>query len=77
MITTNPDITRPCPDDKVNRELHAERLMDADVDPSLGRVGDSDDNALAESVIGLVKTEVIKQIGPWKSMQDVEWEATH
>ena len=32
------------------------------------------DNALAECVIGLFKTEVINQIGPWKSMREVEWE---
>jgi transposase InsO family protein len=37
-------------------------------------VGDSYDNALAESTIGLFKTEVINQIGPWKSMSEVEWE---
>jgi len=160
VITTNPDTTRPCPDDKVNREFRAERpnqlwvsdftyvstwsgtvyvafvidvfarrivgwrvstsmttkfvldaleqaiwqrkplgnkslvhhsdrgsqylsikyterLMDVDVDPSVGSVGDSYDNALAESVIGLFKTEVIKQLGPWKTMQDVEWETMH
>lgn len=40
-------------------------------------VGDSYDNALAESVIGLFKAEVIKQLGPWKTMQDVEWETMH
>ena len=56
---------------------YTERLMDADVDPSVGSVGDSYDNALAESVIGLFKTEVIKQLGPWKSMQKVEWETMH
>jgi transposase InsO family protein len=33
------------------------------------------DNALAECVIGLFKTQVINQIGPWKSMREVEWEA--
>ena len=35
---------------------------------------DAYDNALAECVIGLFKTEVINQIGPWKSMREVEWE---
>src|SRR6056297_2648605 len=53
---------------------YTERLADADVDPSVGSVGDSYDNALAESVIGLFKAEVIKQLGPWKTMQAVEWE---
>ncbi len=56
---------------------YTERLADADVDPSLGSVGDSHESALAESVIGLFKTEVIKQLGPWKTMQDVEWETMH
>jgi putative transposase len=32
---------------------------------------------LAESVIGLFKTEVIKQLGPWRTVQDVEWETMH
>ena len=36
--------------------------------------GDSYDNALAESIIGLFKTEVIKFLGPWKSVGQVEWE---
>ncbi len=53
---------------------YTERLADAEVDPSVGTVGDSYDNALAESVIGLFKAEVIKQLGPWKMMRDVEWE---
>ena len=50
------------------------RLTAAEIDPSVGTVGDSYDNALAESVIGLFKTEVIKQLGPWKSLTAVEWE---
>jgi transposase InsO family protein len=56
---------------------YTERLADADIDPSVGTVGDSYDNALAETVIGLFKTEVIKQLGPWKTLQDVEWETMH
>ncbi len=46
---------------------YTDRLADADIDPSVGTVGDSCDNALAECVIGLFKTEVIKQLGPWKT----------
>lgn len=53
---------------------YTERLADADIDLSVGSVGDAYDNALAECVIGLFKTEVINQIGPWKSVRDVEWE---
>ncbi len=50
------------------------RLADAGIDGSVGSVGDSYDNALAESIIGLFKTEVIKRLGPWKSTCAVEWE---
>ena len=53
---------------------YTERLADAGIDTSVGSVGDSYDNALAESVIGLFKTEVINFLGPWKSMAQVEWE---
>jgi putative transposase len=44
---------------------YTERLVEVGIDPSVGTVGDSYDNALAECVIGLFKTEVINQIGPW------------
>ena len=53
---------------------YTKRLASAKIDPSVGSAEDADDNALAECVIGLCKTEVINQIGPWKSMRDSEWE---
>ena len=53
---------------------YTERLAEAEIDLSVGTVSDAYDNALAECVIGLFKTEVINQIGPWKSMREVEWE---
>ncbi len=53
---------------------YTERLIEAGIDPSVGSVGDSYDNALAESTIGLFKTEVIDFIGPWKSIGQIEWE---
>lgn len=53
---------------------YTERLAHAEIDASVGTVGDSYDNALAETVIGLFKTEVIHHLGPWKSMTQVEWE---
>ena len=53
---------------------YTERLAEAGIDTSVGSVGDSCDNALAESIIGLFKTEVIKFLGPWKSVGQVEWE---
>ncbi|MDP5305765.1 integrase core domain-containing protein [Paracoccus spongiarum] len=43
-------------------------------DPERQHHGDPCDNALAESIIGLVRTEVIKLLGPWKSVGRVEWE---
>jgi putative transposase len=52
---------------------YTERLADAGIDTSVGSVGDSYDNALAESIIGLFKAEVINFLGPWKSMAQVEW----
>jgi transposase InsO family protein len=53
---------------------YTERLAQAGIDTSVGSVGDSYDNALAESIIGLFKTEVINFLGPWKSVSQVEWE---
>ncbi len=53
---------------------YTERLAHAEIDASVGTVGDGYDNALAETVIGLFKTEVIHHLGPWKSMTQVEWE---
>jgi len=48
---------------------YTERLAEAGIEPSVGSVGDSYDNALAESVIGLYKTEVIYRLGPWRSCE--------
>jgi putative transposase len=53
--------------------LYTERLAEAGVEASVGSVGDSYDNALAETVIGLFKTEVIYAGGPWRSMDAVEY----
>ena len=52
---------------------YTQRLAEAGMEPSVGSVGDSYDNALAESVIGLFKTEVIRRRGPWRSLDDVEF----
>jgi putative transposase len=52
---------------------YTERLAEAGIEPSVGSVGDSYDNALAESVIGLYKTEVIWQQGPWRHLEQVEF----
>lgn len=53
---------------------YTERLAEAGIEPSVGSVGDSYDNALAESIIALYKTPVIRHSGPWRSMQHVEVE---
>jgi transposase InsO family protein len=52
---------------------YTERLAIAGIAPSVGTVGDSYDNALAESVIGLYKTEVIRRQGPWRHVEAVEF----
>jgi putative transposase len=52
---------------------YTERLAEAGIEPSVGSVGDSYDNALAESVIGLFKTEVIRRRGPWRGLEAVEF----
>ena len=51
---------------------YTELLQTAGIEASVGRRGDAYDNALAESVIGLCKTEVIRHAGPWKRIDDVE-----
>ena len=51
---------------------YTERLAEAGIEPSVGSRGDSYDNAMAESVIGLFKTEVIHHQGPWRGLEDVE-----
>ena len=51
---------------------YTERLAGAGIEPSVGSVGDSYDNALAESAIGLYKTEVIDRRGPWRHAEAVE-----
>jgi transposase InsO family protein len=53
---------------------YSERLAQAGIEPSVGSVGDSYDNALAESVIGLYKAEVIHRLGPWRNSEHVEFE---
>ena len=53
--------------------LHTERLAEAGADASVGTVGDSYDNALAETINGLYKTELIHKRGPWKNVDAVEY----
>ena len=75
---------RPCTDELVHHSdrgvqylsiRYTERLAEAGIERSVGSVGDSYDNALAESVIGLFKTEVIRRRGPWRNIDEVEFGA--
>ena len=52
---------------------YTERLAEAGAVTSVGSRGDSYDNALAETIIGLYKTELIRRRGPWKGMDEVEY----
>jgi len=71
-----------CPDDELVHHSdrgvqyasirYTDRLLDAGIEPSVGSVGDSYDNALAESIIGLYKTEVIGRKKRWSSLEEVE-----
>jgi putative transposase len=74
---------RPTADDLVHHSdrgvqylsiRYTERLAEAGIEPSVGSVGDSYDNAMAESIIGLYKTEVIHRLGPWRNVDHVEFE---
>lgn len=52
---------------------HTERLAEVGIERSVGTVGDAYDNALAETIIGLFKTEVIERCGPWGGFDAVEY----
>jgi putative transposase len=52
---------------------YSERLTEAGIEPSVGSVGDSYDNALAETINGLYKAEVIHRLRPWRSYEAVEF----
>jgi len=52
---------------------YTDRLLDAGIEPSVGSRGDAYDNALAETINGLYKAEVIYHLGPWKGLEDVEF----
>jgi putative transposase len=52
---------------------YTQRLTEAGVESSVGSIGDSYDNALAETIIGLYKTEVIRRRGPWRNIDAIEY----
>ncbi len=61
------------PTEDRNSIRYTERLAEAGIQPSVGGVGDSYDNALAETVIGLFKTEVTHRRGAWRSFEAAEF----
>ncbi|KZX00667.1 integrase [Pseudoalteromonas luteoviolacea] len=52
---------------------YTERLIESGITASVGSVGDSYDNAMAETINGLFKTEIIRRNGPWKNVDAVEY----
>jgi|CXWL01.1.fsa_nt_gi hypothetical protein len=70
-------LPQKCCDDRLNLpnispSKYTERLLEAGIEPSVGSVGDSYDNALAETVNGLCKAEIIWRRGPWRGIEAVE-----
>ena len=53
--------------------VYTQRLVESKVASSVGNAGDSYDNALAETMFGLYKTELIEHCCPWRNHQGVEW----
>ena len=51
---------------------YSERLKEAGINPSVGSVGDSYENALAETINGLYQTELVYNLGPWKSVEQLD-----
>ena len=75
FITTSSERTlrRPVESAQYVSIRYTERLAEAGIEPSVGSVGDSYDNALAETINGLYKAEVIHRRGPWRSFEAVEF----
>ena len=72
-------LRRPLESAQYTSILYTERLEDIDAAPSIGTIGDSYDNAMAESVMGLFKTELHRNPaaladngGPWRNLDDLE-----
>ena len=73
LIPTGGWFITPTPPTQYLSIRYTNRLAEAGISPSVGSVGDSYDNALAESVIGLYKTELIHKRAPWKDRDQVEY----
>ena len=70
---TKSSLRRPLESAQYVSIKYTERLAEAGIEPSVGSVGDSFDNALAETINGLYKAEVIHRCGPWRSFEAVEF----
>lgn len=68
-----PVLQRPVESAQYVSIKYTERLAEAGIEPSIGIVGDSYDDALAETINGLYKAEVILRRGPWRSFAAVEY----
>lgn len=68
------DIKRVWTDSHCLSIRYSERLDEAGISPSVGSTGDSYDNAMAETINGLYKAEVVNKMGPWESIDTLEWE---
>ncbi len=65
-------LRRPLEPGQFTSIRYGERLAEIGALPSIGSVADSYDNALAETVNGLYKTELIRRRGPWRTVEEVE-----
>ena len=66
-------LRRPLNPPNMFRSRTPERLAEAGIEPSVGSVGNSYDNALAETINGLYKAEVIHRRGPWRNFEAIEF----
>jgi len=72
-LHTEPVLRRPIEPAQYLSIRYSDRLAEAGAQPSVGSAGDPYDNALAETIIGLYKTEVVHRRGPWRSLHAVEY----
>ncbi|CAA0126491.1 Uncharacterised protein [Mycolicibacterium vanbaalenii] len=70
--SNNPVLQRPIEPAQYTSLTFTDRLLQAGIDASIGATGNSYDNALAETINGLYKTELIKPFGPWRTVDQVE-----
>ena len=72
LLPRMPNLPTPCVPSYLSTQ-YPERLAEAGIEPAVGNVGDSYDNALAETINGRLEAEVIHWRGPWRSYEAVEY----